>query len=62
MLWNCFSEASIQKAQNRPSTQLIEATNSVEKLDTMIEAEDLSYFSSYQWTKLAKLLITSEAC
>jgi hypothetical protein len=37
-----LSEASIQKAQNGPSTQLIEATSYVEKLNAMIGAENLS--------------------
>jgi hypothetical protein len=31
------NEASIQKAQNKPSTQLIEAANCVERLDTVIK-------------------------
>jgi hypothetical protein len=39
-------EASIQKAQNRPATQLIKATSCVERSDATIGAEDLSYFSS----------------
>jgi hypothetical protein len=43
-----LSKASIQKAQNRPSTQLIESTSCVERSNSTIEAEDLSYCSSYQ--------------
>jgi hypothetical protein len=41
-------EASVHKAQNGPSTQLIEATSYKGKLDAMIGVEDLGYFSSYQ--------------
>ena len=45
-----------KKAQNKPSTRLIEATSFVEKSDTMIEAEDLSlgYLSSYQTLTMDK--------
>jgi hypothetical protein len=43
-----LSIASVQKAQNGPSTQLIKATSCVESSDVTIEAEDLSYFSDYQ--------------
>jgi hypothetical protein len=32
-------EASVQKAQNEPSTQLIEATSCVERLNATIKAE-----------------------
>jgi len=53
-LWNCCSKASIQKAQNRPSTQLIEATSWVERWNTTIEAEENSYFSSYQMLPMDK--------
>jgi hypothetical protein len=35
-------EASIQKARNEPSTQLIEATSCVEGSNTMIKAEEHS--------------------
>jgi hypothetical protein len=35
-------EASVQKAQNGPSTQLIEATSCVEKLNATIKAEEHS--------------------
>ena len=41
-------EASIQKAQKEPSTQLIEATSCVERSDATIQAEELSYLSSHQ--------------
>ena len=37
-----LSGASVQKAQNRPSTQLIKATSCVERSNTMIKAEVLS--------------------
>jgi hypothetical protein len=43
-----LSKASVQNAQNGPSTQLIKATSCVERSNTMIKAEELSYFSSYQ--------------
>jgi hypothetical protein len=43
-----LSEASIQKAQNGPSTQLIKATSCVERLNATIKAEELSYLSFYQ--------------
>ena len=48
MLWNCCSKASIQHAQNGPSTQLIKATSCVERLNATIKAEELSYLSIYQ--------------
>jgi hypothetical protein len=35
-------EASIQKARNGPSTQLIKATSCVERWNTMIKAEELT--------------------
>jgi DNA-directed RNA polymerase subunit M/transcription elongation factor TFIIS len=35
-------EASIQKAQNGPSTQLIEATSCVERWNNTITAEELT--------------------
>jgi hypothetical protein len=35
-------EASVQKAQNGPSTQLIEVTSCVERLNATIKAEELS--------------------
>ncbi len=43
-------EASIQKAQNEPSTstQLIKATSCVERSNVTIKAEELRYLSSYQ--------------
>ena len=37
-----LSKASVQKAQNGPSTQLIEAMSCVERLNAMIKAEELS--------------------
>jgi hypothetical protein len=37
-----LSEASIQKAQNRPSTQLIKATSCEERSNATIKAEELS--------------------
>jgi hypothetical protein len=43
-----LSKASVQKAQNRPSTQLIKATSCKERSNNMIGAEELSNFSSYQ--------------
>jgi hypothetical protein len=50
-LWNCFSEASVQQAWNEPSTQLVKWTRSVESLNAMIGAEELSNFPSYQMLK-----------
>jgi hypothetical protein len=41
-------EASIQKAQKEPSTQLIEATSCVERWNATIKAKELHNFSSYQ--------------
>jgi len=41
-------EASIQKARKEPSTQLIKATSCVERSNTTIQAEELSYLSSHQ--------------
>jgi DNA-directed RNA polymerase subunit M/transcription elongation factor TFIIS len=35
-------EASIQKARNRPSTQLIEATSCAERWNATIKAKDLT--------------------
>ena len=43
-----LSKASVQKAQNWPSTQRIEATNYVERSNALIKAEELSNFSGYQ--------------
>jgi hypothetical protein len=37
-----LSKASIQKAWNRPSTQLIKATSCVDKLNATMKAEELS--------------------
>ncbi len=48
VLWNRCFEASVQKAQNRPSTQLIEATSCLERSNTMIQAKELSYLSGHQ--------------
>jgi hypothetical protein len=42
------AKASIQNAQNGPSTRLIKASSCLERLDASIEAEDLVYYSSYQ--------------
>jgi len=41
-LWKSLFEASVQKAQNGPSTQLIEATSFVERSNATIKAEELS--------------------
>jgi len=46
-LWNRCFEASVQKAQNGPSTQHIEATSCVERSNTMVQAEELSYLSCH---------------
>ena len=47
-LWKLLFKASVQKAQNGPSTQLIEATSCIERSNAMINAEELCNFSSYQ--------------
>jgi hypothetical protein len=47
-LSNCCSKASVQKAQNGPSTQLIVSSSCVERSNTTIKDEESSYFSSYQ--------------
>jgi hypothetical protein len=39
-LWTSLSEASVKKAQNGPSTQLIEATSSVKRSIATIKAEE----------------------
>jgi hypothetical protein len=49
-----LSEASIQKAQNKPSPQLIKAMSCKEKSNAKIKAKELSYFSSYQMLKTDK--------
>jgi hypothetical protein len=41
-LWKSHSEASVKKAQNIPSTQLIEATSCVERSNATMKAEELS--------------------
>ncbi len=46
-LWNRCFEASVEKAQNKPSTQLIKATSCIEKSNAKIQAEELSYLSSH---------------
>jgi hypothetical protein len=40
-LGNRCLEASVQKAQNGPSTQLINATSCIEKLNATIQAKEL---------------------
>ena len=42
VLWKLLFEASIQKARNEPSTQLIEATSCVESSNATMKAEELS--------------------
>jgi hypothetical protein len=37
-----LSKASIQKAQNRSSTQLIKATSCLDRSNTMVKAKELS--------------------
>ncbi len=39
-LWKSLFEANVKKAQNRPTTQLIEATSFVERSNTTIKAEE----------------------
>jgi hypothetical protein len=38
-LWKSLSKASVQKARNGPSTQLIKAASCVEILNTIMKAE-----------------------
>ena len=40
-LWKSLPEASVKKAQNRPSTQLIKATSCEERWNPMMKAEEL---------------------
>jgi hypothetical protein len=42
------SEASNQKSQNGPSTQLIKERICLDRSNAKIKAKELSYFSSYQ--------------
>ena len=42
MLWKSLSEASVKKARNGPSTQLIEVTSCVERSNATIKAEEIS--------------------
>jgi hypothetical protein len=48
VLWKLPFEASVQKAQNGASTQLIKATSCVERPNATIKAEEPRNFSSYQ--------------
>ncbi len=41
-LWKSLFEASVQKARNEPSTQLIEVTSCVERSNATIKAEEHS--------------------
>ncbi len=41
-LWKSLPEASVRKARNEPSTQLIEATSCVERSNAMIKTKVLS--------------------
>jgi hypothetical protein len=41
-LWKSRSKASVQKAQNGPSTQLMEATSCVKGANATMKAEELS--------------------
>jgi hypothetical protein len=41
-LWKSLFEASVKKARNEPSTQLIEATSCVERSNATIKAEEQS--------------------
>jgi hypothetical protein len=40
--WKSLSEASVKKARNEPSTQLIEATSCVESSNATMKAEELT--------------------
>jgi hypothetical protein len=39
-LWKLLFEASVKKAQNRPSTHVIKATSCVERSNATIKAEE----------------------
>jgi hypothetical protein len=41
VLWKLLFNASVQKAQNGPSTELIEATSCVKMSNTTMKAEEL---------------------
>jgi hypothetical protein len=41
-LWKSLSEASVKKARNGSSTQLIEATSCVERSNATMKAEELT--------------------
>jgi hypothetical protein len=43
-LWKSLTEASVQKARNRPSTQLIKATSCVERSNATMKMEELANF------------------
>jgi hypothetical protein len=47
-------EASVQKARNGPSTQLIEATSCVERWNATIKADEVILLSSYQTLRTDK--------
>jgi len=49
------SEASVQKARNRHSSQLIKATSCVDSSMAMIQAKEPSYLSSYQMLTMDKI-------
>ena len=49
-----LSEASIQKAQNRPTPQLIKATSCIDRSNAKMKAEELSQLSSYQMLTMDK--------
>ena len=49
-----LSEASVQKAQNGLSTQLIKATRCIERSNATIGAEEFSHLLSYQLLQLDK--------
>ncbi len=61
-LWNRCFEASAQKAQNGPSTQLIKATSCVERSNATFQAEELSYLSSHQMLTADKNWQRYHAC
>jgi hypothetical protein len=46
--YKMLSKSNVQKVQHRPSTQVIKANSCLKRLDAMIEAKDLSCFSSFQ--------------
>ena len=61
-LWKSCSKASVQKAQNGPSTQLIESKSCIERSNATIKAEKHKLSNANNGQKSLKLPIVKEAC